>query len=83
MSGEFYADVAAREAEARALAADRGFVYWPGGDGPPADWDGGAYLCRDGAEYLMCGYDWQHGTNCWNPTASWDRIGYRRKDPVA
>lgn len=76
--GPDYADVAGNEASARALAESRGFVYWPGGDGPPADWDGGPYLCRDGETYWMCGYDWAHGTNCYNPTASWDRIGYKR-----
>lgn len=63
---------------AERLAESKGFIYWPGGDGPPADWDGGPYLCRDGQEYYMRGYDWNHGTHCYNETADWDRIGYRR-----
>lgn len=81
MSGlcEDYADKAGQELRARALAAAKGFIYWPGGEQAPADWDGGVYLCRDGQTYWMNGYDWGHGTNCWNPTASWDRIGYRAK----
>jgi hypothetical protein len=44
----------------------------------PSDWDGGAYLCRDGEFYHMRGYGWAHGLGCWSATASWDRIGYRR-----
>ena len=74
-----YADVDGQELRARELASTKGFVYWPGGNEPPADWDGGPYLCRNGQVYHMSGYDWRHGTNCWNPTASWDRIGYRVK----
>lgn len=42
----------------------------------PRDWDGGAYLCRDGEMYFMRGYGWAHGMGSWNPTASWDRIAY-------
>ena len=64
-------------AEAKALAEAKGFKYWPGGDGPPDDWDGGPYLCRDGKTYHMAGYDWRHGTGAWVATADWDRIGYR------
>jgi len=71
------------EEKARALAEERGYTYWPGGDNPPDNWDGGAYLCRDGGEYLMRGYDWNHGTNCYNATADWDRIGYRPSAPTA
>lgn len=70
-------DAGSVEAEARQTAERMGFIYWPGGDSAPADWDGGPYLCRDGKTYHMCGYDWGHGTHCWNPTASWDRIGYK------
>jgi len=62
---------------AREMCERAGMVYWPGGDGPPADWDGGAYLCRDGGLYHMRGYDWRHGTGCHNTVADWDRIGYR------
>ena len=62
---------------ARQMAEENGFIYWPGGDAAPPDWDEGPYLCRDGKTYWMCGYDWKHGTGCWNPIASWDRIGYR------
>ena len=65
------------EANARALAEAKGYIYWGGGQAPPVDWDGGPYLCRDGDEYIMRGYDWAHGTGCWNETADWDRIGYR------
>lgn len=43
----------------------------------PSDWDGGAYLCRDGGKYLMRGYGWEHGLGCWNSTADWDRIAYK------
>lgn len=64
---------------ARQTAERMGFIYWPGGDEPPADWDGGPYLCRDGGVYHMRGYDWRHGTGCWNPTADWDRIGYKAR----
>jgi len=53
-----------------------GMKPWHGGEHPPEDWDGGPYLCRDGKMYHMCGYGWGHGTHCWNPTASWDRIAY-------
>lgn len=67
----------AREVAARQTAERMGFIYWPGGDEAPADWDGGPYLCRDGEVYHMRGYDWRHGTGCWNPTADWDRIGYK------
>lgn len=83
MSEPEYADVAGNEASARALAESMGFVYWPGGEGPPADWDGGPYLCRDGKVYWFRGYDWKHGTNCLNPTACWDRIGYKPKSGSA
>lgn len=44
----------------------------------PSDWDGGPYLCRDGQFYHMNGYGWGHGLGCWNATADWDRIAYRR-----
>jgi hypothetical protein len=47
----------------------------------PSDWDAGPYLCRDGEFYHMRGYGWAHGLGCWSPTASWDRIGYRRAAP--
>ena len=47
----------------------------------PKDWDKGAYLCRDGGMYFVCGYGWGHGIGCWNPTASWDRIAYTTKQP--
>jgi hypothetical protein len=67
------------EPKARELAEAKGFTYWAGGQSAPDDWDGGPYLCRDGQEYHMAGYDWGHGTHCWNETADWDRIGYRRK----
>lgn len=68
-----------REAAARAIAESKGFIYWPGGDEPPVDWDGGPYLCRDGGIYHMRGYDWQHGTRAWSATADWDCIGYKRR----
>lgn len=45
----------------------------------PSDWDGGPYQCRDGKMYHMCGYGWKHGLNCYNHTAYWDRVAYRRK----
>jgi hypothetical protein len=54
-----------------------GMVPWDGRTKePPEDWDGGAYLCRDGKMYFLNGWDWGHGTHCDNPTASWDRIAY-------
>lgn len=65
------------EIRAMEMAESVGFIYWPGGNEPPADWDGGPYLCRDGKTCWMRGYDWRHGTGCWNPTADWDRIGYK------
>jgi hypothetical protein len=68
--------VALDEADARQMAESMGFIYWPGGDAAPADWDGEAYLCRDGKTYYLRGYGWGHGMGCWNPTADWDRIGY-------
>ena len=43
----------------------------------PKDWDGGAYMCRDGGMFYMRGYGWKHGLGCWNSTASWDRVAYR------
>ena len=42
----------------------------------PSDWDGGPYLCRDNKLYHLRGYGWAHGLNCWNATASWDRVAY-------
>ena len=49
----------------------------------PSDWDGGAYLCRDGGLYYLRGYGWEHGLGCRNPTADWDRIAYRPETPNA
>lgn len=42
----------------------------------PSDWDGGAYLCRDGGLYYLRGWGWAHGLNCSNPTSEWDRVAY-------
>jgi hypothetical protein len=54
-----------------------GMVEWHGQTKePPEDWDGGAYLCRDGKMYFLNGWDWGHGTHCDNLTADWDRIAY-------
>lgn len=61
------------------ITIPEGMKAWHGGEEAPADWDGGPYLCRDGAMYHMRGYGWGHGTNCWNPTADWDRIAYTPK----
>lgn len=71
--------MALAEQKARTECERQGFIYWGGGPEAPTDWDGGPYLCRDGQTYHLRGYDWQHGAYCWNPTASWDRIGYRAR----
>lgn len=67
--------------DAIALSADHpyykathaGYIYWPGGDKAPDDWDGGLVLLRDGGYMMMKGGDWQHSGN------SADVIGYRRR----
>lgn len=52
---------------------------WFGGEEPPADWDGEAYLCRDGKTYYLNGHSWKHGDGCYVAAADWDRIAYRSK----
>lgn len=70
---EAYAVLAYNEAH----PDEQPFRVWMGGDEAPADWDGEAYLCRDGGVYLQRGYGWKHGEGCWNATSDWDRVGYR------
>lgn len=50
------------------------FVYWPGGDAAPADWDGGLTLMNDGR--IAAGHMWSN-------SGFDDVIGYtRRSEPT-
>lgn len=61
------------------LATSQGFAYWPGGDGAPADWDGGPVLLENGRVPMNGLID---PATQWLPDTKdgWSRvIGYRRK----
>ena len=52
------------------------FVYWPGGDAAPADWDGGPCLLNDGMPPALTVDDWG------NPCIHGDDfriVGYTRR----
>lgn len=60
------------------LATSQGFAYWPGGDGAPADWDGGPVLLKNNE----IGKALHWGRNTPAPhgfEGDHDIIGYRRK----
>lgn len=59
--------------DAKKLAVERGFTYWPGGDAAPADWDGGEVLLRKGEKCNPAYWAWSK----FIPTH--DIIGYRKK----
>lgn len=55
-------------------ATHAGYIYWPGGDKAPDDWDSGHVLRRDGGYMFMKGHDWlHHGQDD-------DVIGYKRRE---
>lgn len=67
-------------------ATAAGFVYWPGGEDAPDDWDGGDVLRRCGVSYSarLSPEDWQRGYHGdIKLHAEYDIIGYHRHvEPV-
>lgn len=55
------------------------FAYWPGGDSPPDDWDGGPVLNRGGGIFkYAAGMNWRD-CHCGGVPDYGDIIGYTRK----
>lgn len=56
-------------------ATDAGYIYWPGGDKAPDDWDGGPVLLKNG----VTDKGFRSGVGSWHGGFSSSPIGYNRR----